>query len=81
MRLLLAQNSPFTPIADAWKQRSRTPVPRDVEEAKRQIDQIDAKVLSNRTPPYGIAGGLYDALREAGGEVSSVSNNELVRIQ
>jgi len=77
MRLLLTQNSPFTPVADAWEQKSRTMPPYEEEEAKRLIDQIDAKVLSNRSPPYGIAGGLYDALCASSGEVNTVTNKEL----
>jgi len=77
MRLLLAQNDPFTPIAGAWAQRSRTLPKQDINEAKDQIEQIDAKVLSNRNPPYGIAGGLFDALTGSEGEVDTVTNNEL----
>ncbi len=77
MRLLLAQNAPFQPIADAWAKRERALAPMDEETAKRQIDAIDAKVLSNRTPPYGIAGGLFDALSAAGGEVLAATNAEI----
>ena len=35
---------------------------------------IDAKVLSNRRPPYGIVGGLYDALKDTDGEVFAITN-------
>jgi cysteate synthase len=34
-------------------------------------------VLSNRKPPYGIAGGLFDALMDCKGEMVQVSNEEL----
>ena len=33
-----------------------------------------AKVLSNRRPPYGITGGLYDALKATGGEFFVATN-------
>ena len=77
MRLLLTQNHPFTPITDAWARRSKTLAVLDEVEAKRQIDEIDAKVLSNRMPPYSITGGLYDALCASDGIVDSVTNDEI----
>ena len=46
------------------------------EEARKQIEEINAKVLSNRKPSYGIKGGLYDAMKDAGGEVLAVTNQE-----
>ena len=33
-------------------------------------------MLSNRKPPYGIIGGLYDALHDTDGEVLTVSNQK-----
>jgi cysteate synthase len=77
MRMLLAQNSPFTPIAEAWSRRSRTLPPQNADEARRQIDMIDAKVLSNRMPPYAISGGLFDVLCSTDGKVSAVSNDKI----
>ena len=77
MRMLLSQNSPFTPIADAWSRRSKIIAPQDADEARRQIDIIDAKVLSNRMPPYSITGGLYDVLCSAGGEVTAATNEKI----
>ena len=35
---------------------------------------IDAKVLSNRKPPYGLRGGLYDALKATDGEILVATN-------
>ncbi len=32
--------------------------------------------MSNRKPPYGLSGGLYDALKDTGGEVLIVKNTE-----
>ena len=39
-----------------------------------QAEIIDAKVLSNRKPPYSIAGGLYDALKATDGEMFALTN-------
>jgi cysteate synthase len=33
-------------------------------------------VLSNRKPPYPIAGGLFDALTDAGGDILIATNQE-----
>jgi cysteate synthase len=76
MKLMVSQNSPFTPIYDAWKADSRAMLPFDDERARRQVEEIDAKVLSNRKPPYPIAGGLFDALKDAGGDVLLASNQQ-----
>ena len=81
MRLCISQNSPFTPIAQAWAKKSRTLDPIDDDEAQRQIEEIVSKVLSNRQPPYGITGGLYDALEASGGDVISVTNEQIFSAQ
>ncbi len=74
MKLMVSQNSPFTPLHDAWKAGSRSMLPLDENLARRQVEEIDAKVLSNRKPPYPIAGGLYDALSDSGGDVLLATN-------
>ncbi len=76
MKLMVSQNFPFHPIYDAWEADSRELLPFDNDEARKQVEEIDAKVLSNRKPPYGLSGGLYDALKDAGGEVLIVKNTE-----
>lgn len=76
MKLMVSQNSPFTPIHDAWKADSRAMLPLNDELARKQVEEIDAKVLSNRKPPYPIAGGLYDAMKDAGGDVLLANNEE-----
>lgn len=76
MKLMVAQNLPFTPIHDAWKQDSREMLPLDNHEARKQVELMDAKVLSNRKPPYPIVGGLYDALKDSDGEVLRATNEE-----
>jgi len=77
MKLYPSQNEPFTIMYDSWKIRSRALVPMTPEEARKAASIIDAKVLSNRKPPYPIAGGLYDALVDAGGDIFKATNEEL----
>ena len=77
MRLYPSQNAPFTIMYDSWKLRSRELVPMTPEQARQASAEIDAKVLSNRKPPYSLAGGLFDAMQDAGGEIFKVTNEEL----
>ena len=51
-------------------------MPLDDDLARKQVEEIDAKVLSNRKPPYAIIGGLYDAMCDAGGDVLVATNKE-----
>ncbi len=76
MKLMVSQNVPFTPMYDAWKVGSRAMLPYDDDQARRDAESIDAKVLSNRKPPYPIQGGLFDALTDTGGEVLTATNEE-----
>lgn len=78
MRLMVAQNAPFVPMYDAWRAGSRHMLSYDDHRARRDAGIIDAKVLSNRKPPYGITGGLFDALTESGGDFF-VSTNAALR--
>jgi cysteate synthase len=72
MKLHLAQNAPFTPMTDAWEAGTR--VLATDPEARMRSRTIRAQVLSNRTPPYGVAGGLYDALVDTAGHMYRVTN-------
>ena len=74
MRLMVSQNAPFLPMYDAWRADSRAMLPYDDDKARRDVEIIDAKVLSNRKPPYGICGGLYDALKATNGDVLQATN-------
>ncbi|KAF0239328.1 MAG: cysteate [Prolixibacteraceae bacterium] len=76
MKLMVSQNIPFVPIHDAWKAGTRSMLQLDDELARRQVEEIDAKVLSNRKPPYPIFGGLFDALSDAGGDVLLATNEQ-----
>jgi cysteate synthase len=77
-RLVVSQNAPFVPMYDAWRVGSRVMLDYDDHRARRDAEIIDAKVLSNRRPPYGLAGGLYDALKDTDGRVV-VSTNAAAR--
>ncbi|MDR2131648.1 MAG: cysteate synthase [Odoribacteraceae bacterium] len=79
MKLMVSQNLPFAPIRDAWRAASREMLPFDETTARRLAGEIDARVLSNRKPPYAIRGGLYDALLATGGDVLAVTNEEARR--
>ena len=76
MKLMVSQNIPFKPIYDAWKAGSREMLPLDDSIARMQVEEILAKVLSNRKPPYPVIGGLYDALVDSGGDVVLATNEE-----
>jgi len=77
MKLMVSQNAPFNPLYDAWKADSRKIFPMDSVSARKLVDIIDAKVLSNRKPPYPLAGGLYDALQDSEGDVLIATNEQL----
>ena len=77
MKLIPSQNIPFTPMYDAFKADSRALLPFDEDQARVKALEITAKVLSNRKPPYSIAGGLYDVLKESNGDMEIVTNQEL----
>ncbi|MBQ8366281.1 MAG: cysteate synthase [Alistipes sp.] len=73
-RLVVSQNAPFVPMYDAWRADSRDMLDYDVRKARRDAELIEAKVLSNRKPPYSLAGGLYDALKATGGDIMVATN-------
>lgn len=79
MKLMVSQNSPFIPIYNAWEAESRDLLLLDDNTARKQVEEILAKVLSNRKPPYSITGGLFDALKDSGGNVLIASNEEAYR--
>lgn len=76
MKLLVSQNIPFQPLYEAWEIDSRALLPLDDDLARKQVETILAKVLSNRKPPYSIYGGLFDALKDSNGEVLLVNNED-----
>ena len=78
MKVFVAQNAPFTLIYDSWKAGARELSSLDPEAGRRQAEIILAKVLSNRKPPYGIAGGLFDVLTASKGDVFLADNNDIM---
>lgn len=78
MRVYVSQNKPFTLMYDSWKAHSRALVELDAEEGRKQAEIILAKVLSNRKPPYSLAGGLFDTLEKSHGDVYVASNDEVM---
>lgn len=77
MRLFPVQNEPFTPMYDAWVAGSRELFPMDQQEARTRACQIGAKVLSNRKPPYSLAGGLFDAIKDSKGDMEIANNSDI----
>ena len=76
-RLHLAQNRPFTPLVSAWQQRRRAIDPEiDMPDASNAVQAVMSPVLTNRKPPYSLAGGLFDALLATDGRMYAVSNEE-----
>ena len=78
MRVYVAQNDPFTLMYDSWKAGSRALVDLSPEEGRRQAEAVLATVLSNRKPPYSLAGGLFDVLKASGGDFYLASNNDII---
>lgn len=77
MRVYVAQNAPFTLMYDAWKDGTRELPQMTPEEGRGKSERILATVLSNRKPPYSIAGGLYDVLKESNGDFFLATNNDI----
>ena len=75
MKLFVSQNAPFTLMNDSFKADSRELLPITPDESRKASEVILAKVLSNRKPPYSLAGGLYDALKDTGGDTFTVYDN------
>ena len=76
-RLHLAQNLPFAPMLHAWHAGRREIVAEtDMPDAKKSIAEMYSDVLSNRSPPYGVRGGVYDALKATDGTMYGVTRAE-----
>lgn len=76
-KLQLAQNLPFVPMYNAWQDKRREIIPElDMKDAKKQVEETYATVLTNRTPPYGVTGGLYDALVDTDGIMCAITREE-----
>ena len=71
----LAQNVPFVPMVKAWERDSRDLSPEDTR--PELIGEITTRVLSTRYPAYSVRGGVYDALKEAGGKMYGIRNEAI----
>ena len=81
-KLQLAQNLPFVPMYSAWKEKRREIIPElDMKDAKKQVEETYATVLTNRAPPYGVTGGLYDALVDTDGIMYAVPEKKPLRLK
>jgi cysteate synthase len=76
--LNLSQNLPFVPMMRAWNAGRRNISKEDLEDYADGICQIYADVLTNRRPPYGVPGGVFDALSACGGKFFGISEAEAV---
>jgi cysteate synthase len=76
-RIHMAQNEPFTPIPDSWERRTRELVMAEDSVARARIAAATAQVLTNRHPPYAVAGGIYDVLERSDGMAWRVNNYDL----
>ena len=78
MRVYVAQNKPFTLMHDSFKADSRALVDLTPEQGRHEAEIVLAKVLTNRKPPYSLAGGLYDVLKASGGDTFLADNNDIM---
>ena len=78
MRIYVAQNRPFTLLYDSWKAGNRALADLDADKGRHQAECILAKVLSNRKPPYSIAGGLFDTLKASKGDAFLATNDDII---
>ena len=78
MKIFVAQNAPFTLLYDSWKSGKRELAALDPVVGRHHAETILAKVLSNRQPPYSVAGGLYDTLTDTGGDFYLATNEQVV---
>lgn len=76
-RIHIAQNAPFTPLVDSWEAGTRNLAVTGDDAAREKISFITADVLTNRCPPYSIAGGIYDMLKSTGGSAWRVNNYQV----
>ena len=67
----------------AWQARRREIIPElDMKDAgKKQVEETYATVLTNRAPPYGVTGGLYDALVDTEGIMYAITREEALEAE
>ncbi|MDV0442619.1 cysteate synthase [Methanorbis furvi] len=75
-KLHLAQNAPFVPMVNAWKEKRSQVLETDMPNAAEAIRQVSAHVLTNREPAYSIPGGVFEAMMYCGGNMYAVENED-----
>jgi cysteate synthase len=76
--LHLAQNLPFVPMQRAWDGGRRDITKEDLGDSADDSGFLYADVLANRRPPYGIPGGVFDAMSACGGRFFDISDAEAI---
>jgi len=76
-KIHIAQNAPFSPMADSWKIGGRNLIKIPDQAAKEKIFNVTAGVLTNRHPAYSIAGGIFDVLSASKGMSWKVNNYQV----
>jgi cysteate synthase len=80
-RLLLVQNHPYAPIAEAYAAGGDELPAWDPAERSARIRAISARVLSSADIPYHQPGGLRQALLQTNGLVMAVTNRQIAQAQ
>jgi len=76
-KIHMVQNDPFVPIPDAWDTGLRELNLDQETLAKEKIAAVTAQVLTNRKPPYSLAGGIFDVLTESKGMAWRAQNSNI----
>jgi cysteate synthase len=63
-------------MTNAWNGGRDAIAACDMPDAKASISKVYADVLTNRSPPYSIRGGVYDAMTACGGHMYKITNDE-----
>ncbi len=78
----LVQGSPFIPMVKAWRDGRDTIVPDDFPQECQDpgyLIGLFAKVLTNRSPPFGGTGGVHEVLSTSKGQMYGVEE-EMAKI-
>jgi cysteate synthase len=77
-----SQNTPFTPMADAWINNSDTIDPTyQGEAAQKLMHKTYAHVLTNRFPVYSQTGGVHDVFTQTHGEFYRITKTQAIHAQ
>ncbi len=74
--LHLSQNATLSPIVWAWEKKDTSIASMNERDFKQRIPSCYSSVLTNRLPPYSIAGGIYQICTESKAQVYGITWNE-----